>query len=330
VLGGEVLEPLGFSPLEQRAYDLVVARGRLSLADLVATSDVAPELQREAIDTLVAHGLVRQLSGSDREYVVAPPEQAIEVLISRRMSELQAVRARAAEVAVRARRAAQVTDPVELIEVVAGPGSVRSVFLQGMSGAREELLAFDRPPYATDPDEALRVQQERVAVADGLRIRVVYDKTLLEDPAHTRRFLESARTIGEERRLAAVPLKMVVVDREWALLPLLDAGDERAEAGLIVRQSVLLDSLIALFESVWAQAAEVTPADGEPAVAGTAERELREIAHLLAIGMTDVAISHHLRISERTVRRRIKDLMDELRVDSRYHAGVRAAQRGWA
>jgi len=324
-----VLEPLGFSHVEERVYELLVSRGRLSLAEVIAAADGEPEVLREALDTLVGKGLVRQLTNTDREFVVAPPEQAIEALISERMSHFQTVRAQAAEAALKARRATQLSDPVELIEVVSGAGSVRSVFLQAMSSAREEIAGFDRPPYATPVSEAARAQHERVALADGLRIRIVFDSSLLNDEVHARRIIDPVEAAGQEGRVGAVPLKMVVVDREWALLPLLDAGEETAEAGLIVRQSVLLDSLIALFESVWAQAAEVTVAGGELVVIGTAEAELREIAHLLTLGMTDVAISHHLGVSERTVRRRIRDLMDELRVDSRYRAGVRAAQRGW-
>jgi len=322
-----VLESLGFSALEERVYDLLVGRGRLSLAELVAASDVAPELQREALDTLVANGLVRQLSGNDREYVVAPPEQAIEVLISQHMSALQSVRARAAEVAVKARRAVQASDPTQLIEIVSGEGSVRQLFLQAVKSAREEIVTFDRPPYASDHDEAASVQDERFA-SGGFRIRAVYDRSLLEDPFHVRRILHGLAS-GEEGRVAAVPLKLAIIDREWAILPLLFAEGETVEAAVIVRRSVLLDSLLALFETVWQQAVEMKATADELATVAASERELREIAHLLAIGMTDVAIANHLRVSERTVRRRIKDLMDELRVDTRYRAGIKAAQRGW-
>jgi DNA-binding NarL/FixJ family response regulator len=93
---------------------------------------------------------------------------------------------------------------------------------------------------------------------------------------------------------------------------------------------VLLDSLVALFESVWQHAVEVKPrTEAAQLLTGTPEGELRQLAHLLAAGMTDVAIARHLGISERTLRRRLKDLMDELGVDSRFVAGVRAAARGW-
>ncbi len=45
--------------------------------------------------------------------------------------------------------------------------------------------------------------------------------------------------------------------------------------------------------------------------------------------MSDTAIARHLGVSQRTVRRRIKELMDELRFDSRFLAAVRAGDRGW-
>ena len=49
--GGVVLEALGFTPLEERVYDLLVSRGRLSLHDVQALGDGEPERQREAQST---------------------------------------------------------------------------------------------------------------------------------------------------------------------------------------------------------------------------------------------------------------------------------------
>jgi DNA-binding CsgD family transcriptional regulator len=322
-----VLETLGFGPVEEHVYELLVTRGRMSLADVLAAGGATPEVQREALDRLVSSGLVRQLAGPVHEFVVAPPEYALEALIAERMSALQAVRASTAELAARVRRVTQELDPAELIEVVSGEGSIRQFFLQVIKSAREEIAVFDRPPYAVDVNEAMDVQADRLSTG-GLRLRTVFDRSLLDDPTHVRRLMQGVEN-GEEARVARVPLKLALIDHEWAMLPLLHAGGATPEAVVIVRRSVLLDSLLALFESVWEHAVEIRPAGQELLVSGTAEADLRQIAHLLATGMTDTAVAHHLGISERTVRRRIKDLMDELRVDSRFVAGVRAAERGW-
>lgn len=323
-----MLEELGFSPVEEHVYDLLVSRGRMSLADVVATGDAEPQRQREALDKLVAKGLVRQLTGPDQEYVVAPPEYAIDALIAERMGALQAVRESAAELAARVRRVTQEVDPTELIEIVSGEGSVRQLFLQVIKSAREEIAVFDCPPYASEVNEAMSQQAERLRT-DGLRLRTVFDRSLLDDPTHVRRIIQGVES-GEQARVARVPLKLAIIDGEWAMLPLLHARGGTPEATVIVRRSVLLDSLLALFESVWQHAVEVRPQAGEELLlTGTPEGELRQLAHLLAAGLTDTAIARHLDVSERTIRRRVKDLMDELGVDSRFLAGVRAVQRGW-
>ncbi len=323
-----MLEALGLSPVEERVYDLLIQRGKLSLAELLASGEAGPKRLMEAIDTLVAKGLVRRLAGPDQEFVVAPPEYAIEVLIADRMSALQAAREHSVQLAARVRSMTQELDPTELLEVVSGVGSVRQLFLQVIKSAREEIAVFDRPPYAAEVNEAMSEQGQRLS-AGGLRLRTVFDRSLLEDPIHVKRILQGVGS-GEQARMASVPLKLAIIDGEWAMLPLLHAHGQIPEAVVIVRRSVLLDSLIALFESVWQHAVEVKPrTDEEQLLAGTPEGELRQLAHLLAAGMTDTAIARHLDISERTLRRRLKDLMDELGVDSRFAAGVTAVERGW-
>ena len=323
-----MLEALGFSNVEEQVYELLVTKGRMTLAEVIAEGDVKPKRQMEALEKLVACGLVRRLASPAQEFVVAPPEYAIEVLIAERLGALQAVREGAAELATRVRRVTQETDATELIEVVSGEGSVRQLFLQVIRSAREEIAVFDRPPYASDVDEAMSAEAERLR-SGGLRLRTVFDRSLLDEPDHVRRILEGVEA-GEEARVGRVPLKLGIIDREWAMLPLLHTEGRIPEAVVIVHRSVLLDSLLALFDSVWEHAVEVRPtSDGEHLTSGTPEGELRQLAHLLATGMTDIAIARQLGISERTVRRRVKDLLDELGVDSRFAAGARAAQRGW-
>lgn len=323
-----MLEPLGFGRVEAQVYELLVSHGKLTLNGvLAAAADVEPVRLHEAVEALVSHGLVRRLASPEQEFVVAPPEYAIEVLIAERMSALQTVRERSLELAARVRSMAQESDPTELIEVVSGEGSVRHLFMQTIKSARREIAVFDRPPYAAQVDETMGRQAERLATG-GLQLRTVFDRSLLEQPVHVQRILQGVER-GEQARVAPVPLKLAIIDGEWGMLPLLHADGQRPEAVVIVRQSVLLDSLRALFESVWQHAVEIRPRQGEPLLATSSEGELQQLAKLLAAGMTDTAVARHLDISERTLRRRLKDLMDELGVDSRFAAGARAAERGW-
>ncbi|MEV0073573.1 LuxR C-terminal-related transcriptional regulator [Amycolatopsis sp. NPDC050768] len=50
---------------------------------------------------------------------------------------------------------------------------------------------------------------------------------------------------------------------------------------------------------------------------------------LLAAGLTDEAIARSTGTGERTVRRHVCAILEILRVESRFAAGVAAAKRGW-
>lgn len=322
------LEAVGVGLVEGQVYDLLLTRGRLSLAEVAKETDLDPGQVSTLVGSLVAHGLVRTLPGRDQVFVVAPPEPAIEALVANRMNELQRLRAQAAELAAWARRSTSQVEPAELIEIVTGEGANRHLFLQSIQSARENMAVFDCPPYGVDPTESDPLQAARMQ--SGLRLRTVFDRSLLDDPPHVARILRGVEA-GEQGRLADVPLKLAIIDRETAFLPLLHEGHDTPEAVMIVRPSVLLDSLVALFESVWRNAVEVSPrtVEKDPTEHGRDDDDLRELARLLATGMTDTAIAGHLGVSERTVRRRVQDLLRELRADSRFLAGVRAVQRGW-
>jgi sugar-specific transcriptional regulator TrmB len=81
-----VLEVLGISPAEEAVYELLVDRGGMLLADILATGD-APQMQA-AIDRLEGKGLIRRIAGAGNPYVVAPPDHAVEALIVEQMAAL--------------------------------------------------------------------------------------------------------------------------------------------------------------------------------------------------------------------------------------------------
>ncbi len=92
---------------------------------------------------------------------------------------------------------------------------------------------------------------------------------------------------------------------------------------LVVRTPVLVLAMREMFELLWSRAVPVPPADGE----GVADEPALILA-LLAAGAKDEAIARHLRLSLRTVRRRVAALMDQLGASTRFQAGIEAARRG--
>ncbi|MFF1873205.1 LuxR C-terminal-related transcriptional regulator [Kitasatospora herbaricolor] len=130
---------------------------------------------------------------------------------------------------------------------------------------------------------------------------------------------------GEEARLHrhAEP-KMTIADRRLAIL-LASSSDPDPEVRLLVRPSPLLDALVATFEDLWRRAAPF----GSPSPCEELLERDRRLLSLLATGMRDNAIAHTLGVTERTVRRRITELMERLDASTRFRAGIRAVQRGW-
>ncbi|MFL6145149.1 MAG: LuxR C-terminal-related transcriptional regulator [Labedaea sp.] len=55
----------------------------------------------------------------------------------------------------------------------------------------------------------------------------------------------------------------------------------------------------------------------------------RKVLYLLANGLSDKVIAHHIGTSVRTARRHVKEILTELNVDTRMAAGGAAAKRGW-
>ena len=159
----------------------------------------------------------------------------------------------------------------------------------------------------------------------GIRMRTVY----LDSVRNHQPTMDHVAWLGERggrvRTAASLPVRMVILDRRRAVLPL-DTADARVGA-TVISGSGTVAALCALFESVWNAA---TPLGAAPARDGrglTAQEA--EALRLLAAGSKDEAIAKRLGVSPRTARRIAADLMERLDARSRFEAGVHAVQDGW-
>lgn len=89
----------------------------------------------------------------------------------------------------------------------------------------------------------------------------------------------------------------------------------------LVRTSVVVGMLSSLFDELWARALPLPWSGRSDAMV--------QVLRLAAQGMCDDSIARQLGVSVRTVRARFAEAMTELGAQSRFHAGVEAARRGW-
>ncbi|MCW2607780.1 MAG: erythropoiesis-stimulating protein [Frankiales bacterium] len=305
-------------------YRAVLRAPALPLDQLASRLDLAPDVVAARLDALVGRGLLRR-TGTGLEPL--RPDVALEPHLLAREQTLLAEQRRLAD--ERGRLADLLDDYVAgraasgrtaEVEVVPSLSGIRARIDQLVRGARTEILNISTPEE-DDPESVEAVREHDAEVLGrGVSVRSVYPTRLREWPclwAYTEQCVQA----GEQVRLVeSPPPRMVLRDREVAVLPL-DTEDPE-QGGLVVWSRPLVTGLLALFEAVWARA---EPAFGVAEVSGHDPRLLA----LLAAGAKDETLARQLGRGLRTVRREVAALLDDLGADTRFQAGVAATRRGW-
>jgi sugar-specific transcriptional regulator TrmB len=309
-----MLEPLGISADDERIYRSLLRQPGLSAVELGRAVGRRPASVRLAVDRLESVGLVTRLGYADG-LLATRPDVAVDVLVARRQRELAAVQVEARSLLEELPQAGG-EDPEDYLEIVRGREAVAHRFLQLEQTTQAELLVLDRPPYAQDV--AVPNEGELDLLSRGVRCRGIYAPEAIEQPASLKG-LQLSVAAGEEARVHPnLPLKLAISDRAAALLPL--SGDETTESALVIRASMLLEALIALFELLWASA---VPLPDEPHPGHDVE-----LVALLATGLKDETIARQLGISGRSLSRRTNLLMSELGARTRFQGGIQATRLG--
>lgn len=205
--------------------------------------------------------------------------------------------------------------------MVTGADAVQSCWERLHASANEEGLVFIRPS-PLQPDE-------RVALADGVQVRAVYDREGLEQPGAIAALYGHAAAGEQARVYSPVPVELVIVDRRAAMIPLVtDVPDAVA---LLLRPCGLLDALVLSFEMIWEQASPFNPTAREVNLGngggGTLPADVERILPLLAVGLRDDCIARELGLSARTLDRRLRAMMRTWGAATRFQAGWLAATR---
>lgn len=313
-------------------YRVLLAVPVTGVDDLARRSGLSEVQVREALDSLAALDLIRSSSTADRAVRAVDPRVGLRALVERRHAELARQTSDLERLRVEIMHFAdEVSAPGALdgFHVIEDPDRVRSEIERLASTCRVELCSF----VPGGPQAPARIAAARPldveTLGRGVSLRtIVVDSALHDGP--TREYLTWLAGLGGLIRVApALPLRMLVIDRATAVLPV-DPLQHSPET-VIITQPGVVHAMTEFFERTWAVAREgVAPAPRPPALSH--ERlTLRhlEVARMLADGAKDEAVARALGVSLRTARRLVQELMTELEATSRFQAGVRAAREGW-
>ncbi|WP_329531832.1 LuxR C-terminal-related transcriptional regulator [Streptomyces sp. NBC_01450] len=312
---------VGVSAFDELLYQAILNQPDAGAAGWALLTGASPARVREACNRLLTLGLL-QPPDSMGGLRAVDPRVAVRALIRRRETESELLASTAEEMATAYEAGLLREEPTRLIEVASGEGAIAARLEEMYARAEHEVCLFDTPPYLAPPAPQVDLQAD--LLSRGIVSRGIYAATGLEDPKVLSRALSMVELGEQARVLPTVPLKLLVVDGCRALLPL-TASAAGGYCAVVVWHSAVTEALQKLFELAWQQA---TPL-GQPVSDGELTEDERTLTRLLAAGMKDEAVSRHLGVSLRTLRRRVSDLQERLGTASRFQLGMRAAQRGW-
>ena len=344
-----VLREFGLSDAAEQAYRLVAEHKTVTKAELGAHLR-SRQLAEKAYHELCHAGLVVESWEHDDGVAVLDPEVALDRLLAARAADLargqeQLAAARAATVAFtrdlakRDDRAPngdrQQPGSANRLTEHSGPDAIWRALDQAYGFATQEVLVM-YPRSALTAKQVNRViEMDTQALARGVSIRQIHAAASSDRRHAGRHRVEAAAAGAEVREAANVPLQMVVVDRQLAIVA--SAGDLLRSA-VSVRNDAIIGCLELAFEVLWQSATPVVRAARRPAGVAAAKSDGEDqllseddltLLRLLAVGMKDDVAARRLGISVRTLRRQVASLMELLNTESRFQLGAHAASRGW-
>ncbi|MBN8728681.1 MAG: hypothetical protein J0H15_13395 [Xanthomonadales bacterium] len=314
---------LGISADEEDAYEFLLANPGSAAPDLARARRWTTRRAGQVLRSLEAKGMVNRLPERTPRYLPAPPEVVLELLTTRKQEELQRARMAAA------RWQAMVQHPrfeEQPVEITTGRETISQMFQHLHRTARQEVLCLERPPYVISPTyHYFSVQKQ--AMARGVVLRNIIDASVLEAPGKVESLRKDVGDGEDIRLLPRLPMKLVIADRRTALIPL--TLERTRDVALVLRPSLLLDSLCELFEVLWERATPFGTAAVSVQLSETSRHavDADHLVSLLAAGMNDKSIADELGVSARTLERRIADLSQHLGARTRFQAGWQAALR---
>ncbi|MFF0433776.1 helix-turn-helix domain-containing protein [Streptomyces sp. NPDC004327] len=329
-----MLEALGLDTTTEAVYRAMLAEPREGAADLARRLGTTEEAVRRAWERLAGLCLVQPAEADAGRPEPVSPALGLDHLVARAQTELEEHRRRVAAARVTASRLAAEyaelrarTTPVT-VEHLPDVAQIRARLAALTDSVRGEVMVFAPGGAQTEANrQAARPLNERL-LGRGVVMRTVYLDSVRNDPATVAHARELTGLGGQVRTVATLPIRMTLVDREAAVVPV-DSEDSSAGAVVLTGRGPLT-ALCSLFETVWETARPLGDTAARRADDGDElDRQEAAALRLLAEGHTDEGIAKRMGLSHRTARRIATVLMERLGARSRFEAGVRAVQRGW-
>jgi HTH-type transcriptional regulator, sugar sensing transcriptional regulator len=258
-----LLGELGLTRNESRVYVALLTASVATAAEIAAAAAVPRPKVYEALASLESFGFCGSAGEAVRRYTAVAPDVALHDWVAHRDHERALVaeqdRSHAHELnrALPRPRPQSRSEVPDFIEGVSGRLPTTEMLEALMGRAAATLYEMLQPPFL-QPRSRWNTR-EIEALARGVKVRVIYTPEALRDPRRYRPLLEHG---GEARVLDRLPMKLLVRDKEEALISLRDAATgAQSTTSARVHHGDLVAPLATLFAQTWRRARPLTSQD---------------------------------------------------------------------
>ncbi|WP_034088690.1 LuxR C-terminal-related transcriptional regulator [Streptacidiphilus albus] len=324
---GATLKAFGLSGTAEAVYRALLQNPDSGLGDLPAELNLSEPEVRAGYQELAELGLLR--SSWDDPLTLRPvvPELGLKALLAQREAELLAHRheleqcqAAYAVVLAEAACARQYLQTEDLV----GVDAIRDRLAELSARTRFQVLTFVPGGGQSEAARESSRPLDEELLGRGVELRTTFLDSVRNHQPTTDYARWLAERGGQVRTAPSLPLRMVVVDREAAVVPL---DPERSDTATVLYGKGAVAAMCALFDLVWSGAAPL--GDSKSRDSHGMSSQHYALLRILQQGETDLVAARKLGISERTVRRLISEVMDLLGARSRFQAGALATERAW-
>jgi len=277
-------------------------------------------------------GLLRPGPGPEEVDPVEPENALMELLARQRevlraqSEELSSV-VTAAEALIDRYRPAVLRETAEIeVELVTNRNRGRQMILDFDAAVTKSVSSMHPGPLPPAETLAASLESDQGFLARGVRVRAIYGQSINSSPRQCKYLADLGATGVEVRLTQHVPFDLLIADSHTALV--LHLNDEWGPA-VIARGPALVQSYVAMYEDCWLRSVPYSAKSSNSFEAdGDLTEQHRTALRLLANGLTDERIARKLGVSLRTVSRLVSEVMRYLQAESRFQAGVLAANRG--
>lgn len=325
-------EQAGVDRSVEVVYRVMLASPEADLREIAKLAELSEERTSQALDRLADLALVRwHISDRSRPYLIDPGVALATVDIAHEAAAT-ALRHRREQARLAINEVLAVRDAIGSpsenldIERIDTLPAVRDRLDELSSACREEVWSFN-PGGAQSAENLARSRpNNEETLRRGVQMRALYLDSVRNDSPSIDHVHYLTSLGAEVRTKSILPIRMLVIDRSKAMIPIDDEDSSRG--ALVISESGMVAGLVALFISTWKSAQPFDRRDRRKGPGQPTEQE-REALRLWAQGGTDSAVARALGVSARTVRRMSDSLAKRLRARSRFEFGARALEVGW-